>query len=206
MIRLDPIARVRVTADGAAFNRFSMQVLRIGITPSGPSFYNTATGTHMNLIPRAVIVATARTRVYQQTGAPRTVVRCASDDGVQPAHYIADPIDDLCMICPNRDRDCIVMTPVLIVSRQGSGWRVFRLDLTGDNAERARRWEQLFHIDWDLEREADITIGLDVSRTVELRRGPPKLVPTRHTRELFELWRLLQLLPLPAAMLKEHAR
>lgn len=206
MNRLDPLARVRVTAAGAEFNRFAVHVLRIGTTPMGPSFFNTATATHMHVIPRAVIVTTANTRVYQEAGAPGTLVRCASDNCVQAAPYLVDPVDDLCVICPKRDHGCVVTTPALIVSREGSAWRVFRIDLSGENAERAKLWERTRTIERNFEHEADIKIGLDATRIVELRRGPPERIPTSHAYELRELAHLLRLLPVHAVMRKERAR
>jgi hypothetical protein len=206
MIRLDPIARVRVTRDGAAFNRFSTQVVRIGTTPMGPSFYNTATRTHAQVIPNAVIVTTASTRVYQHPGVSSGIISCASDDRVQPALYIPNPIKELCALCPRRGGTCVDTTPTLIASRHGDGWRVLRLDLTGASAKRARAWGQTCYVDWDLEHEADISIGLDAHRTVELSLGPPKRMSPRRARELFELYRLLHLLPLPAAMIKGARR
>jgi hypothetical protein len=202
---LDPIARVRVTPEGAEFNRFSTQILRISATPTGPSFFNTATRAHTQVIPNAVIVKTGMTRVYQEPGAPAGVVRCASDNGRQPAPYFSDPIDDLCLICPAR-RLCVETAPIVVISRNGGGWRVFRLDLSGDNAASARAWEQTFNVDWDLEHEADISIGLDLQRVVEVSLGSPRPIDRRQVSALRALHELLQLLPLPAATMKAVAR
>jgi len=202
MTRLDPTARVHVTQDGAEFNRSALQFLHIGTTPTGPSFFNTATGMHTQVIPRAVVVTTAATRVYQEPTAPRGIVRCASDNANQPAPYFADPIDDLCLICSMRDNACVVTTPVVIVSREGSGWRVLRLDVTGKNAQRAREWEQRFYLDWDLEHEADVSISLDVQCNVQLPLGLPRRIDRRQAPAPLALSDLLHVLPLPAAMMK----
>lgn len=202
MTVLDRLAKVRFTADGPAFNRFSSQIVRIGTTPAGPSFVNTATWTQAQSIPNAIAVRTSSTRIFQDQVDPTRVVRCASDNGQHPALYIRAPIDDLCVICPKRDGDCIATTPVILVSREGAGWRVLRIDLTGEHAVLARAWERKCYLDWDLEHEADLSIDLDAQRSVVLRLSPPRRLFPHRSRELLALYHLLQLVPLTAAMLK----
>jgi len=202
VIRLDSLAEVRMTPDGPAFNRFSLQILRLAATPDGTAFYNTATKTHATTIPNVVVINTSSTRIYQDPSDPPTLVRCASDNGRQPARHIGEPIDDLCVICPNYAGACIATTPMLIVSREALGWRVMRIDLTGENAGLARAWAQRCFVDWNLERVADLSIGLDAQGTVELKLGDPHRISVRHEQELLELWKLLMHMPLHAVTLK----
>jgi len=203
---LDPIAKVRFTAGGPAFNRFACQIIRIGTTPAGPSFFNTATKAHAQSIPNAIAVRTGSTRILQDPVDPPKVVRCASDHGQQPAPYNGDPVEDLCLICPERTGACVATTPVILASREGAGWRVLRIDLTGGHAALARAWERQCYLDWDLEHEADLSIGLDARRSVEVRLGEPRPLSHRRSRELHELYVLLHHFPLPAAMLKAVPR
>lgn len=180
---------------------FSTQIICIGTTPAGPSFFNTATKMHMQSIPNAIVVRTGSTRILQDLVGPK-VVRCASDNGQHPALYVRDPVDDLCLICPERTRACIATTPAIVASREDAGWRVLRIDLTGEHAALARAWERQCYLDWDLEHEADLSIDLDAQRSVHLRLGEPRRLSRHRARELLALYTLLHHLPLPAAMLK----
>jgi hypothetical protein len=199
---LDRLAKVQFTPDGTMFNRFSTQIVRIGTTPAGPSFFNTATKTHAQSILNAIAVRTGSTRIFQDPVDPANVVRCASDNGQHPAPYIRDPVDDLCLICPKRTTECAATTPVILASREDAGWRVIRIDLTGEHAVLARAWERQCYLDWDLEYEADLSIDLDAQRSVQLRLGLPRRLSRHRARELRALYTLLHYLPLPAAMLK----
>jgi hypothetical protein len=197
-----PVATVRLTAGGPVFNRFSTQIVRVGKTQVGPSFFNTATKTHMQSIPNAIAVRTGSTRILQDPAAPAGMVRCASDNAQHPALYIRDPVDDLCLICPERARACIATTPVILASREDAGWRVIRIDLTGEHATLARAWERRCHMEWDLEHEADLSVDLDAQRSVQLRLGEPRRLSPHRAREMLALYTFLHHLPLPAAMLK----
>jgi hypothetical protein len=181
---------------------FSTQIVCIGTTPTGPSFFNTATKVHALSIPNAIAVRTGSTRILHDLVDPPKAVRCASDNGQHPALYIRDPVDDLCLICPRRDGDCVATTPVILASREDAGWRVLRIDLTGGHAVLARAWERQCYLDWDLEHEADLSIDLDAQRSVQLRLGEPRRLSRHRARELLALYTLLHYLPLPAAMLK----
>jgi hypothetical protein len=110
------------------------------------------------------------------------------------------------LICPERTRACVTTTPVILASREGAGWRVLRIDLTGEHAALARTWERQCYLDWNLEHEANLSIGLDARRSVELRLGEPRPLSHRRSRELHELYVLLHHAPLPAAMLKAVPR
>lgn len=206
MTALAPIATVRFTAGGPAFNQFACQIVRIGRMPTGPSFFNTATKTHAQSIQNAIAVRTGSTRILQDPADPPNVVRCASDNGQHPALYIRDPVDDLCLICPERTGACVVTTPVILASREGAGWRVLRIDLTGEHAVLARAWERQCSLDWDLKQEADLSIDLDAQRSVQLRLGEPRCLSRHQARELLALYTLLHHLPLPAAMEKAVPR
>jgi hypothetical protein len=181
---------------------FSTQIVCIGTTPAGPSFFNTATKMHAQSIPNAIAVRTGSTRILQDPADPARVVRCASDNDQHPAIYIRDPVDDLCLICPERTGACVATTPVILASREDAGWRVLRIDLTGEHAALARAWERQCYLDWDLEHEADLAIDLDAQRSVQLRLGEPRRLSRHRARELLALYTLLHYLPLPAAMLK----
>jgi len=206
VIALDRLAKVQFTPDGTMFNRFSTQLVRIGTTPAGPSFFNTATKTHAQSIPNAIWVRTGSTRILQDPADPAREVRCASDNGQHPALYIREPVDDLCLICPERTSACVATTPVILASREGAGWRVIRIDLTGEHAALARAWERRCYLDWDLEHEADLSIDLDAQRSVQLRLGEPRRLSRERARELHALYVRLHHLPLPAAMLKAVPR
>lgn len=199
MTVLERLAKVRFTADGPAFNRFSTQIVCIGTTPAGPSFFNTATNVHAQSIPNAIAVRTGSTRILQDLVDPPKVVRCASDNGQHPALYIRDPVDDLCLICPERTGACVATTPVILASREGTGWRVLRIDLTGEHAALARAWERQCYLDWDLEHEADLSIDLDAQRSVQLRLSEPRRLSPHRSRELHALYVLLNQIPVTAA-------
>ncbi|HET9627203.1 MAG TPA: hypothetical protein VFP84_37845 [Kofleriaceae bacterium] len=188
------------------FNRFSTQIVRVGKTQVGPSFFNTATKTHMQSIPNAIAVRTGSTRILQDPAAPAGMVRCASDNAQQPALYIQDPVDDLCLICPKRAGACIATTPVILASREDAGWRVLRIDLTGEHAEFAGAWERQCYMDWDLEYEADLSIGLDAQTSVQLHLSEPRRLSPHQAGELRALYIVLHHLSLPAAMIKGGPR
>lgn len=185
---------------------FSIQIVCIGTTPAGPSFFNTATKTHAQSIQNAIAIRTGSTRILHDLVDPAKAVRCASDNDQHPALYVRDPVDDLCLICPERTGACVATTPVILAGREGAGWHVLRIDLTGEHAVLARTWERQAYLDWNLEHEADLSIDLDAQRSVQLRLGEPRRLSRHRVRELLALYTLLHHLPLPAAMEKAVPR